>query len=490
MASTPTWLTSGRGATVVRLAVAALLVWAGALATYWTAIRMRFGRLDDYSYIQTVRLDQLDSVYIPFNLDQGRPIPGWIMGWVVPGAESVAELVQMRAVVVSLLALSGVAAALMSLMLTRSGSAWVRYPAAVAVGLTPMLLTASPSTATWAILVGALHSFTTAMLAGLLVAWRHRLWWVASGALILVTAFSYQQVVTIALLPALLVVAVDYAQRRAVSWWRPVVVGVMGVAALALNAAFILTRDGVGASRIGQGTWAERIEWYVHGFLPVAVDLHVPPTGSGAVWSALLALALASTPVILGLRHAALTVAVVLAAVASASAVLPLEMWASYRVASPTQFSLWVGVAACVAYTVSHVAWRAVAAVGVVAGAALVALGLSTAHTRAVDYLAAPNARDWANVRCLMGNGRAFDPATKWYTSPYAVSTSPVVLGDEYGIVGSTVLWSLQSELWLAQDAVDGPGLPEWTGTQPDVLQLVDPIEAGREVFPADACGR
>ena len=489
MPSIPTWPTTGRGGTALRLAAVALLVWAGALATYWTAIRMRFGRLDDYAYIRTARLDQLDTFYIPFNLDQGRPFPGWIMGWVVPGADSVAELVQMRALVVSLLALSGIAAALMSLYLTRSASGWLRYVAAVGVGLTPVLLTSSPSTATWAILVGATHSFTTAMLAGLLTAWRHRLWWLASGALILVTAFSYQQVVTVALLPALLIAATDFARGRTVRWWRPVVVGAMGVVALALNAAFIISRDGVGASRIGDGTWSERIDWYVHGFLPVAVDLHVPATGQGAVWSAVLALALACTPLLLGLRHAALPLAVVLATLASASAVLPLEMWASYRVASPTQFSLWVGVAACVAYTVSHVAWRAVAVVGVAAAAVLVALGLAAAHTRAVDYLAAPNARDWANVRCLMGKGKAFDPATKWYTSPFGVTTSPVLVGDEYGIVGSTVQWSLQAELWLAKDAVDGPGLPRWTGDA-DVLQLTEPVEEGREIFPADVCSR
>ena len=117
------------------------------------------------------------------------------------------------------------------------------------------------------------------------------------------------------------------------------------------------------------------------------------------------------------------------------------------------------------------------------------ALGLAAAHTRAVDYLAAPNARDWANVRCLMGKGKAFDPATKWYTSPFGVTTSPVLVGDEYGIVGSTVQWSLQAELWLAKDAVDGPGLPRWTGDA-DVLQLTEPVEEGREIFPADVCSR
>ncbi|MFC0221562.1 hypothetical protein, partial [Nocardioides zeicaulis] len=443
-----------------------------------------------YGYVQTSRLDQLGSYYLPFNLDQGRPIPGWIMGKVVPGATSVADLWQMRAVVVSVLALSGVAAALMVLVMTRTASSWTRYPAALVVGLTPMLLTASPSTATWAILMGAIHSYATAVVAGLMVGWRHRLWWLASGALLLVTAFSYQQVVTVAMLPAFLVTAADLAQRRTVRWWRPVVVGVMGVAALALNTVYILSRDGVGASRIGQGTWSERIDWYVHSFLPVAFDLHVPSTGDGAVWSLVLALALACTPLLLGLRHAVLPAAVVLATLASAAAVLPLEMWASYRVAAPTQFSLWVGVAACVAYTTAYVAWRAVAAVGVVGGAVLVALGLTTAHTRAVDYLAAPNARDWANVRCLMGDGKDFDPAKKWYTSPFSVSTSPVITTDEYGIVGSLVQWSLQAELWLAQDAVDGPGLPSWTGTNADVVQLVDPAEPDRELFPGDACAR
>ena len=92
----------------------------------------------------------------------------------------------------------------MSLYLTRAASGWTRYAAALGVGLTPLVLTSSPSTATWAILVGALHALSTAMLAGLLVAWGHRLWWIPSAALLLVTAFSYQQIVPLAMLPALL----------------------------------------------------------------------------------------------------------------------------------------------------------------------------------------------------------------------------------------------------------------------------------------------
>ena len=56
-----------------RWAAISALVLAVALVTYWAAISMRYGRLDDYVYVQLTRQESRWDATFPFNLDMGPP---------------------------------------------------------------------------------------------------------------------------------------------------------------------------------------------------------------------------------------------------------------------------------------------------------------------------------------------------------------------------------------------------------------------------------
>lgn len=454
------------------------------LATYGPAGLGEYGRLDDYGYVFSSRTDDLDGLS-DFYLDSGRPLPAFLMTTLAPQVSTIASLVWFRGISTLMLALGAAVAAVLTLRLVgRPGSITAILLALCTAGVA-LSTTSSPSAATWAILAGALHAFPAAMAAGLWATTSQRYWWVASAVLIAIAAFSYQHIAPLAVLPPMLWSAQRWAERRPARWSRTPIVGVMVVAALVANVLMVRARDGVGTSRITPVGLSERIQWFLRDLLPQTIDLGVPGTSGTLAWSAVLLVALLLAPLMAGPRYLMCSGAVVLAWAGTSMVVFPVELWASYRLASGAQYVLWVGAAVCFSIGAIHLK-NGILRSGVVAAATCATLvSLVLAGNRAEDYLADPNEVDWAAMQCVVERHAGLEPGARIALNNWTSSSSTVIDMDEYGIVASSVPWAYPTAMWLAAAANGHEGQPDF---EPGQLVVV-PVGAdttGAVVVPQD----
>ena len=454
-----------------------------AVVTYGPAITGEYGRLDDYGYVVSSRTETLQGLR-SFYLDSGRPLPALVMTILAPQVSTVEGLVWFRWACTLMIALGAVAAALMTYRLAAPGSRFVASVLALGAAGAALSTTSSPSTVTWAILAGSAFAFPAAMAAGLLATTTFRYWWLGSAALVAVAAFSYQHVAPAAVLPVLLWSAERWARREPPHWRRAFVVA--GLAAVALAADFVLVklRDGVGTARMTPVSTGERLGWFWDQFVPQTLDLAVPGTSTSASWSLALLAVLFLAPALAGPRHLVCSAAVLVTWAGTSVVVIPVELWASYRLASAAQFVIWVGAAACVAIGASRARWQPVRIGGAVAGVALAACALVVAGQRAVDYLAVPNEVDWAAMQCVVEKDKLISGA-HLVQNDFGDSTSTVLDMDEYGIIASSVPWAFPHAMWLAQTEVSDNAIP---GFGPDQLVVEPPGSdpSGAVVVPQD----
>lgn len=455
------------------------------LVVYGPAVVGEYGRLDDYGYVFSSRTDTLAGLG-DFYLDSGRPLPAFLMTTLAPPVSTVASLAWFRVVSTLMLALGAAAAAVLTLRLVgRPGSTTAVVLAMCTAGVA-LSTTSSPSAATWAILAGALHAFPAAMAAGLWATTSQRYWWVASAVLVGIAAFSYQHIAPLALLPTMLWSAHRWAERRPARWSRTLVVGGMVGAALVANVLMVRARDGVGTSRITPVSLSERTQWFLRELLPQTVDLAVPGSSGTLAWSAALLVALLLAPLMAGPRFLMCSGAVVLAWAGTSMVVFPVELWASYRLASGAQYVLWVGAAACFSIGVIRLENRILRLGAVTAGIGATLVSLVLAGNRAEDYFADPNEVDWAAMQCVVEQHGGLEPGRRIALNSWTSSSSPVIDKDEYGIVASSVTWAYPTAMWLAAAAEAPPDF------QPGQLVIV-PVGAdtrGALVVPQDGTCR
>lgn len=459
------------------------------LATYWSALFAEYGRADDYIYLYGVRTDSLDAGLGLVWLDAGRIVPALVSGWLLPQDGTLDDLVVPRLVAGLMMAAGAAVMAILALKLMgrRTPSTLVLSLVVAGVALST---TSAPSAVTWAVMAAQLIALPLALIAGMVVTESDRRWrWVVSVLLIVVATFSYQHFAPLAFFTALTCTAARWARGRRVSWWEPILVGATVVAALAGNYAFVLSRDGYAVSRLVGATMTERASWFVSEFLPRTVDFAVPWSGGSAVASAVVIGALLVSPMVLGVRWAALPLAVVTSWLSAAIIIVPGELWASYRLISAAQFVLWTGAACCAAVCLSGLrsaAWRRLGT-----GVCVVTVGYSLlmAHTRAVDYFAAPNIIDWQSAKCAVEQSGPIDQRQRVQLNSWVESTSPVISYDEYGMPASAAVFAMPFLVWLAEDAVNGAHEPNF---DPALTTLVasDEEAAGALQVSNDICGR
>lgn len=442
------------------------------VVAYGPAIIGNYGRLDDYGYVAASSTGGLDY-FRQFWIDSGRPVPAFVMTTLAPEVHTVEALWLFRLASTVVLALGAATGALM--MLRISGKPWgaPAFALAVCTGGVALSTTSAPSAATWAIISGGLLAFPAAMAAGLWATTARRRWWLVSAALILVAVFSYQQVAPIAVLPTMLWSAHRWARREAPMWSKTVVIAAITIAGLAANLWYVRERNSVAMSRITEATPSERLTWFTDAFLPRTVDLQILPSTESLLWSIVLLGALLLFPALTGPRFLAGSAAVVLAWAGTALVVVPLELWASFRLAAAAQFVLWVGSATVFSAAVLRIQRTRVRTALVVASTGLTVGSLAVAGMRAENYLAEPNERDWAAVRCAVEKQEGVDPGTTIQLNPFFAGQSPVIAMDEYGAIASSVGWAAQPAVWLAAAELPG-GDP---GVQPHELAFLPPGE-------------
>lgn len=454
-----------------------------AAVTYGPANVGTYGRLDDYGYVVSSRTGTLEGLRF-FYLDSGRPVPALVMTVLAPQVTTVEGLVWFRWASTVMIAMGAAAAAFMTFRLAAPARVVTASVLAACAAGAALSTTASPSTATWAILAGSAYAFPAAMVAGILATSSMRLWWIPSAGLVFVTAFSYQQVTPIAVLAPLLWTTERWAGGRPAQWSRSFVVGGIAVLALAADYALVKVRDGTGTSRISEVSTGERVRWFTSEFVPRTLDVAVPTASTTLTWSVVLLALLLLTPILAGPRYLACSAAVVVAWAGTALVVLPVELWASHRLASAAQFVVWVGAAACFSIGVSRVRWKVLRGGAAVAGAALASYALVVAGHRATNYLALPNEVDWSATTCLTER-TDIGPDSRLLLNDFGSSVSPIIDKDEYGIIATSVPWAIGPEVWLAEAATDGAD-PDFAPYDLEVVAVGGGATGGL-VVPQDA---
>lgn len=457
------------------------------LAAYGPAIVGTYGRLDDYAYVVSSRTGTLGALG-SFYLDSGRPVPAFLMTVLAPQVDTIGGLTWFRVVSTLMLSLGAAAAAVFALRLTDRSGSLSTIMLAGSTAAVALSSTAGPSAATWAILAGALHAFPAAMAAGIWATATQKYWWAASALLITVTAFSYQQVTPIAMLPILLWTAHRWATRQTVRWSRPFLVGAMVVSALAADYLMVQQRDGIGASRITPVTLEERTQWFVHQLLPRTVDLAVPGTSATLWWSVALAAVLLLMPLLAGPRFLLCSLAVLLTWAGTSLVVFPVELWASHRLASGAQYALWVGCALCAVIGVSSLRHEVMRTGVAVAGLGAALSSLFVAGQRAEQYFADPNEADWAAVQCSVETSDPIEPEDRIALNDIYSSTSAVIDLDEYGIIATSVPWAYPSAVWIATSAAQDQALPDFRPEELVVVPLGEDAEGAFVVPRVPTC--
>lgn len=455
--------------------------------TYLPANLMTFGRFDDYLWAFDNAAGG-SSTHVQAWMDSGRPIPAAVAVFLDSIPSSVEDLTLIRILTTAILSL-GAAGLGVALLRIRRRTDKRAVILAVVVGGFAISLPAMPSIATWAVLAGSSIAFPAAVAAGLVATKRRTAllpWWVWSGVLVFVAAFSYQHVAPVALLPLLLWSADCWIHRRV--WYpsRPIILGGLVLVSLVGNFFYLRLVDSASLDRVDGSTVSERFQWFAFEFLPRTIDLALPWSLRSAAISAVTLILFLSVPLLLGRRYLMLSLAVICCWGFTAVVVLPTELWASYRLVSASQFVLWGGAAIVVAYTITSVRSSLLRNAATVAALAVVVVALLVAGNRAYRYIAVPNALDWASTLCTI---REFGPVNDGFTlvlNPYDASGSTVLSYDEYGLIGSSFDWTLPYMVALAEKELD-PSLALEDG-EPALMPVQPQTEGAAGFVSQQAC--
>jgi hypothetical protein len=318
--------------------------------------------------------------------------------------------------------------------------------------------------------------------------------WLAVGALLLLSTYTYQPAAAAALLPAFLWSAMRWAKRESPLWHRPMLVAALLLLSLASNVALVKALDWSGNDRLGGNGLAESLAWFGGEYLPRTIAFSVPTTVDSLGLSLIALAAALLSPLAIGQRFMALPCSVLIAWFAASSLVVPGELWATYRLIMTPQIMLWCGSGVCLAFTVRewHKTKPGPAKWLVVALATASVTLLCVSGYRAYVYLARPNMIDWASVQCVLRGSPPLTDRTVLVLNPFSASVSPVRSYDEYGITASSTGWALPDIAWLAAKHVGNNKAPPATHVGGYRVVKKSSLEAeapGALRFDQDICG-
>jgi hypothetical protein len=431
--------------------------------TYLRSNILKFGRLDDFtglfnSYSDTI----IDGVFHSW-FQAGRIIPATFGSLLFNFTDSVGDLVYLRLISTGILGLAGGVIALFTWRLFRDKN-YTSFVGAVLVGIVAITTTSAPSAATWATFAAQMPTLPLAFVSGIICTTTRKYfglpWWCAALALLVASAFCYQQFVPLAVLPVCMWAAIEYVSFQRIHLKRIFATTSLVVVALALNAVFVfLFGDGAQDRVLGEPI-SERIRWFIGTYTPRTIDLFIPNTQTSGLLSLLVLGILIISPVLINWRNIAFLFATVAAWAACAAVVFPTQLWASYRLIHPAQIALWSCAAFSAIYVFTRARRKSVSIAAVVIGIFL----LINADNRALNYIAKPNHYDWQTTVCEI---RRNPEVNVFVVSEWDMSRSPVYSYDEYGTIASNFDWVFIGSIRMARLEIS-----ESMNTQ---KQLIDP---------------
>ena len=411
---------------------------------YGKSIVGEYGRLDDYTLV--VQSINGSHHFKDVFFHSGRIFPAFIGDFLFSRVNSVSNLAYLRGLCVFVLAATGALVALFVNNLFKYKMYSLQIVPSLLIGSCIFITPSSANAATWAVQCVLHLSLTLAISGGILIAtknqYKNHRNNVIGCLLIVSAAFTYQHYVMIALLPVLFKVAHTWFTSKVFEYTKAVLVCMFCGLALLSNFAFLKIIHSESSGRAFGSPISEHIKWFFITFIPRSINIGVPDSNSNRYFSLGLLLLGLIFPLIINKRFWPLPISIVGAWFISAIVILPTEMWASYRLLYPSQIILWSGVIFGLVLGFQELPKRsnatAISIVIILVAGFSVSSGLS-----AYQNMAQPNIVDWASVQCKLETQDPDLPINALVATDASESTSKYLSYDEYGIIGSSIDWTL-----------------------------------------------
>lgn len=430
-----------------------------------------FGRLDDYTLVvdATNKSGHIREVYFY----SGRVIPSLVTDFVYTRVISVSHLVWLRLLGVMMLSVGAALIAYTAFALTARQSNKTRFLFSLIIGLVIFALPVSTNVATWAILSLPLAGFPFAIYGGYLVATTQRanMHWKMPVAFVflLISTFSYQHFVMLALLPVTFAICTSWVENRNYLFSKMVLTVSACGSSLLVNYVFLKIVGSDLTSRTFSSSLTESTRWFFVEFVPRSINLFLNDTMTNRYVSVGLLLLALSAPVLISRRFMLISATVILSWFISAVVVVPTENWASYRLLFPSQVILWCGVVfewyLLAMYKEIRPRLLFMGLLSVV-----LVIGLAVSGINAERFFAQPNRIDWISINCELESRNPDDPINALVASDASEARSSIISYDEVGVIGSSINWTLSNMYSLttfaaARKALDHPSppvFPKW----------------------------
>lgn len=460
------------------------------LIAYSRSIFPEYGRIDDFVIVVDSRGGY--NFYREVFFNSGRWTSAIFAHFVFPYINSVLRLQYLRIICVLAVVCAATCLAVIASRIIDSQRSIIKCIVPIFVGLAAFNVPGGPNGITWGVQAVLLFAIPIALVAGLVATstdgWISKHWFKISLILIVLSAFTYQHCVMIAVVPSILSNAIRWSQREKTYWVRSIVIYCTSLVALIANFLAMWIVGSESANRAFSSGFIDQLRWYLSTAIPRTVDLFVPDTSRTQIISLGILILLLLLPLVRGVRFCAISFGVLIGWAATASVIFATEMWASYRVIYPSQIALWGGAGVAVVVSLSHPSKLnpLIEKFIVLAVSAMAIFGLYVSSERAIENFATPNAIDWSAARCSMrreGSGSVID---KLVMSDMTDSSSEFLSYDEYGVITSSIDWAVDDMYFLTPEAIhrsqNGFVIPQITtklgavGQEGNLVVFADPM--------------
>jgi hypothetical protein len=433
--------------------------------------RGSYGRLDDYTLVVDAANKSMFMREAYFF--SGRVIPSLAVDFVYARATDVSHLVWLRLLGVTMLSVGAALIAYTSFSLLAKHSDKARFLLSLVPGLAVFALPVSTNAATWAILSLPLAGFPFAICGGYLIAtskqtnlhWRLPLAFV----FLLISTFSYQHLVMLALLPTTFAMCSSWVHNRSYPFSKMALTVLGCGVSLSLNYAFLKIVESESTSRTFSSSISDSTKWFLVEFAPRSVNFFLNDTLINRYISTGILLLAFAVPIFVSRRFLLVSGTVLLSWFISAVVVIPTENWASYRLLFPSQVVLWSGV---VFEWLLLAIYKEIRLKPLFIGVTSVALmaGLAVSGANAWRFFAQPNLVDWSSMNCELESRNPDDPINALVATDATEARTSIISYDEVGVIGSSVDWVLGNmyvltpfaDARIALDHPVPPVFPKW----------------------------
>jgi len=405
-----------------------------------------YGRVDDYTLVVDAanKSGHIREVYF----FSGRVILSLFTDFVYARATSVSHLVWLRLLGVMVLSVGAALIAYTAFSLTARQVNKMRFLFSLILGLVLFALPVSTNAATWAIMSLQLIGFPFAIYGGYLVAATKRanMYWKLPVAFVflLISTFSYQHFVMLALLPVTFAICTSWVENRNYLFSKMVLIVFGCGSSLLVNYVFLGLVESESTSRTFSSSLTESTRWFFVEFTPRSINLFLNDTMANRWISAGILLLALSVPVFVSQRFLLVSWTVMLSWFISAVVVIPIENWASYRLLFPSQVILWCGVVFEWFLLAMHKGIRP-RPMFIGLFSVVLVIGLAVSGSNAGRFFAQPNRIDWKSLNCELESRNPDDPINALVATDAIEARSSIISYDEVGVIGSSIEWSLSN---------------------------------------------